>query len=89
MYLRQNFEFCEPVLENGVCHHFSLLVGYRSDHNVLSESVRDAKDKFFITVRCEHWAKKVGVNLEVWMVRDRERRQRSSFVCQFFLLLAS
>jgi hypothetical protein len=72
MYLRRNSQFSEPVLENGVCHRFSLLVGNFSDHSVLGESFRDAKDKFFITVRCEHWAKKVSVNPEVWTFWDRE-----------------
>jgi hypothetical protein len=85
MYLHRNSEFCEPVLENGVHHRFSFLVGNHSDHSVLGESVRDAKDKFFITVRCEHWAKKVGVNPEVWTIWN----WWSPFVCRFLSLLAS
>ncbi len=49
MYLRRNSKFGKPVIENGIHHRFSFLVGDRSDHSVLSESVCDAKDKFFIT----------------------------------------
>jgi hypothetical protein len=89
VYLRRNSELCEPVSVEGVRHCFSLLVGNRSDHSVLRESIRNAEDKFFITVRYEHWAKKVSVNPEVWAIRIRERDQWSSFVCGFFPLLAS
>ena len=89
VYLRWNSELCKPVSVEGVRHCFSLLVGNRSDHSVLCESVSDAEDKFFITVRFEHWAKMVGVNPEVWTIRNWERRQWSFFVCGFFPLLTS
>jgi hypothetical protein len=44
----------------------SLLAMARNDHSV--KSICDAKEKFFVTDRCENWAKKVGVNPEVWTV---------------------
>ena len=81
VYLCRNSKFCEPISVNGVSHHFSILVGNRSDHSVLSECVRDVEDKFFVTVHCDHWAKKICMNPEVWTVQNGKRCQRSPLVC--------
>ena len=89
VYLCRNSKFCEPISVNGVSHHFSILVDNRSDHSVLSECVRDAEDKFFVTVHCDHWAKKVGVNPEVWTFCNWKRHKRCSFVCRILPLLPS
>jgi len=69
VYLRRNSEFCEPNSVNGISHRSSLLVGNRSDPSVLGKSIHDAKDKFFVTVRCEHWAKQIS------MISQKGRRE--------------
>jgi hypothetical protein len=74
---------------HGIGHRFSVFAGNFTDHSILGESICDEKDKFFVTVRWNHWAEKVSVNPEVWTFQNWERCQRCPFVCWFFSLLTS
>ncbi len=81
VYLGWNSEFCKPISIIGIGHSFSTHAGNCSDHSVLGECISDAEYKFFVTVCCDHWVKKIHMNPEVWMVQNGKRCQWSLLVC--------
>jgi hypothetical protein len=87
--LGRNSKLQKPISVDGIGHRFTILAGNCSDHSVLSKCIRNAQDKFLVTVRCDHWPKKICMNLEVWTFRNGKWCQRSPFVGGLFPLLAA
>jgi hypothetical protein len=57
------------IWKNGLCDGFCFFVCDGCDQQVLCESVGDAKDVFVLMSGGEHWAKKVSMNPDIWLVR--------------------